>query len=114
MCGGMDAGGGVELCSRQSLVRNASEYAEELQRCIRDASEKCRVRYAGSYSDNIKANELHVHAASKNLGTKLDSIRDTKALTAEENRPKGKRKDPNDPTWLAHQTCWKCGKIGHL
>ena len=51
MCGGMDAGGGVELCSRQSLVHNASEYAEELQRCIRDALEKHGVQYTGSYSD---------------------------------------------------------------
>src|SRR5260370_39253652 len=33
MCGGMDAGGGVELCNMQSPICNASEYAEELQRC---------------------------------------------------------------------------------
>ncbi|SRR5258708_18737443 len=31
----------------------------------------------------------------------------------EENKLKGK-KDPNDPIWLAHQTCWACGKTGHL
>ncbi len=35
----------------QSPIRNASEYVEELQRCIGDALEKCGVRYAGSYSD---------------------------------------------------------------
>src|SRR5258708_9412501 len=51
-CRGMDAGGSVELCSMWSLIHNVSEYVEELQRCIRDASEKCRVRYAGLYSDN--------------------------------------------------------------
>src|SRR5258708_38344331 len=39
----------------QSLICNVSEYAEELQRCIGDALEKCRVRYAGSYSDTISA-----------------------------------------------------------
>ncbi len=26
----------------------------------------------------------------------------------------GKKKDPNDPVWLAQQTCWTCGKVGHL
>ena len=31
----------------------------------------------------------------------------------EENKSKGK-KDPNDPIWLACQTCWACGKTGHL
>ena len=43
MCGGVDAGGGAELCSMWSLIHNASEYVEELQRCFRGASEKCRV-----------------------------------------------------------------------
>src|SRR5258708_5729024 len=63
---------------------------------------------------DIEADELCARAAGENLGTKLDSICNTKALAAEENRPKGKRKDPNNPTWLACQTCWKCGKIRHL
>src|SRR5258708_6374560 len=63
---------------------------------------------------DIEADELHAHTTGKNLGTKLDSVRDPKALTMEENKSKGKRKDPNDPTWLVHQTCWKCGKTGHL
>src|SRR5258706_2096508 len=52
-CRGTDAGGGAELHSMWSPIHNASEYAEELQRCIGDASEKCGVRYAGSYSDII-------------------------------------------------------------
>src|SRR5258707_11253616 len=33
-CGGADAGGGAELHNMWSPIRNASEYAEELQRCI--------------------------------------------------------------------------------
>src|SRR5258708_5992372 len=33
-CGGTDAGGGVELHNMQSPIHNASEYAEELRRCI--------------------------------------------------------------------------------
>src|SRR5258705_12477928 len=42
-CGGADAGGDAELRNMWSPIRNASEYAEELRRCIRDALEKCRV-----------------------------------------------------------------------
>src|SRR5260221_11398704 len=38
-CGGADAGGGAELCSMQSLIRNASENAEVLWRCIREDAE---------------------------------------------------------------------------
>src|SRR5258708_26986750 len=52
-CRGADAGGSAELCNMQSPIHNASEYMEELRRCIRDASEKCRVRYAGLYSDSV-------------------------------------------------------------
>src|SRR5258706_16388497 len=50
-CGGADAGGDAELRNMWSPIRNASEYAEELRRCIGDALEKRGVRYAGSYSD---------------------------------------------------------------
>src|SRR5258705_2372205 len=39
MCGGTDAGGSVELHNMQSPIRSASEYVEELWRCIRDALE---------------------------------------------------------------------------
>src|SRR5258708_2273829 len=63
---------------------------------------------------DIEANEICAHTAGENLGTKLDSLCNPKALTIEEGRSKGKRKDPNDPTWLACQTCWRCGKISHL
>src|SRR5258708_14223437 len=38
-CGGADAGGGAELCSMQSLIHNASEYAEELRGCIGEGVE---------------------------------------------------------------------------
>ena len=38
-CGGVDAGGGAELHNMWSPICNVSEYMEELQRCIRDASE---------------------------------------------------------------------------
>src|SRR5260221_8849692 len=59
---------------------------------------------------DIEANELHACTTGESLGTKLDSVCDPKALAVKENKPKGKKKDMNDPTWLAHQTCWKCGK----
>ncbi len=43
-CGGADAGGGAELHSMQSLIHNASEYMEELWRCIGKAQgPMCRV-----------------------------------------------------------------------
>src|SRR5260221_13965795 len=50
-CRGADAGGGVELHNMWSPICNASEYMEELQRCIGDVSEKHRVQYTGLYSD---------------------------------------------------------------
>src|SRR5258708_2535796 len=53
MCVFADAGGGVELCNMRSLIHNASEYVEELQRCIGDVSEKHGVQYAGLYSDRV-------------------------------------------------------------
>src|SRR5258707_1076690 len=51
MCGGMDAGGDAELHNMWSPICNVEEYVEELQRCIGDVLEKCRVQYAGLYSD---------------------------------------------------------------
>ncbi len=39
-CRGADAGGGAELHNMQSPICNASEYTEELLRCIGDVSEK--------------------------------------------------------------------------
>src|SRR5258708_9437843 len=57
-CGGMDAGGGVELHNMWSPICNASEYTEELQRCIGGALEKCGVQYTGSYSDRVAPQSL--------------------------------------------------------
>src|SRR5258708_12670579 len=48
------------------LIRNVSEYVEEIWRCIRDASEKCRVQYAGSYSDTAP---LHSQVCKMTLTT---------------------------------------------
>ncbi len=62
---------------------------------------------------DIEANELHAWAASECLGTKLDLVCDPNVLNADDSR-KGKRKDPEDPAWLAQQTCWACGKVGHI
>src|SRR5258706_14832839 len=42
-CEGADEGGGAELCNMRSPIHNASEYTEELWRCIGDVLEKCRV-----------------------------------------------------------------------
>src|SRR5260221_1772202 len=43
-CRGVDAGGGAELHNMWSLICNASEYTEELQRCIRKVQSLiCRV-----------------------------------------------------------------------
>ena len=53
MCRGADAGGGAELHNMWSPICNASEYMEELWRCIGDALEKCGVQYTGLYSDNV-------------------------------------------------------------
>ncbi len=59
----------------------------------------------------ITSAEEHARAAGLKLGTKLDNVTDPKALTVQGDTQKGKR---NDPTWLSRQTCWTCGKTGHL
>ena len=44
MCRGTDAGGSAELRNMWGLIRNVSEYTEELQRCIGEVqSSICRV-----------------------------------------------------------------------
>ena len=53
----------------------------------------------------IEANECCAWAAGESLRTKSDSP---------QNQSHPRRQDPNDPTWLAQQTCWNCGKTGHL
>ena len=49
---------------------------------------------------DIEADELRAQAAGENLGTKLDLVDNPNALNTD-SRPKGKKKDPNDPVWLA-------------
>ncbi len=49
---------------------------------------------------DIEANELCTRAAGENLGTKLGSVYNPNALNTD-SRPRGKKKDPNDPVWLA-------------
>ena len=55
--------------------------------------------------------EDRAHAAGLRLGTKLDNIAEPKARTVQGSPHRGRR---NDPTWLAHQSCWHCSKLGHL
>ena len=62
----------------------------------------------------ITADERHVQAASENLGTKLDASHQSNALMVETRVWKVGHRDPNDPTWLSRQTCWWCGKVGHI
>ena len=63
---------------------------------------------------HITADERRVRAAGENLGTKLDASHQSNALMAETRAQKVGCRDPNDPTWLSHQMCWWCGKVGHI
>ncbi len=65
MCGGVDAGGGAELHSMQSPIHNASEYVEELWRCIGDALEM----HWKSMEFNMQGCTLtHTHISTQNRG----------------------------------------------
>lgn len=57
----------------------------------------------------IEDDESRARAAGENLGTKLDTQHYPKALAAEQGRGRMRRRDPNDPTWLARQTCRRSG-----
>ncbi len=59
----------------------------------------------------ITSAEDRAQAAGLKLGTRLDNLTDPKALTAQDNTWKGKK---SDSTWLSWQTCWACGRTGHL
>ena len=50
-------------------------------------------------------------ATGLKLGTKLDILTDPKALTVQDDTCKGRK---NDSDWVSCQTCWVCGKVGHL
>ena len=52
--------------------------------------------------------------AGEDLGTKIDTIHEPKALAANNQRGQMRQKDPNDPSWLVKQSCWSCGKMGHI
>ena len=62
----------------------------------------------------ITTDERHAQAAGENLGTKLDASHQSNALMAETQARKVGCHNPNDPTWLSHQMCWWCGKVGHI
>ena len=44
----------------------------------------------------------------------MDSTHEPKALAVDDRRGRTRRKDPNDPSWLARQSCWACGRTGHI
>src|SRR5258708_22938583 len=62
----------------------------------------------------ITNDERCAWAAGEQLGTKLDLTSEPNALTVEGRYHQAKRRDPNDPQWLAKQTCWRCSKVGHI
>ena len=49
----------------------------------------------------VEADESCAQAAGENLGMKLDAQHNLKALAAEQARGHTRRRDPNDPAWLA-------------
>ena len=62
----------------------------------------------------IKADESHAQATGENLGMKINVVHNPKALAAEQGRMHGRRRDPNDPSWVAQQMCWNCSQMGRL
>ncbi len=59
----------------------------------------------------VTSAEYWAQAAGLKLGTRLDNLTNPKALTAQDNTQKGKK---SNSTWLSQQTCWACGRTGHL
>ena len=64
--------------------------------------------------ETISNDKQRAHAAGKNLGMKLNLASEPNTLAVEGRYCQAKRRDMNDPQWLAWQTCWKCGKFGHI
>src|SRR5260370_5642305 len=58
--------------------------------------------------------EEHAWAGGENRGRKVNQSSGSNVLVVYGWNRQWKRKDPNDPQWLAHQTCWCCGKVGHI
>ena len=61
----------------------------------------------------IVADESQAQTTGESVGTKRVASTEPHALAVWTGMFKG-RKDPNDPIWLARQTCYTCGVIGHL
>ena len=61
----------------------------------------------------IVADESRARVAGESVGTKRVGSAEPQALAARAGAFRG-RKDSNDPVWLAKQTCYGCGAIGHL
>ena len=55
--------------------------------------------------------ECRAQTAGLKLGTKLDTLTEPKALMAQESHHRTRR---INPTWASQQTCWDCGKVGHI
>ncbi|SRR5258707_2886672 len=55
-----------------------------------------------------------MRATGEQLGTKLDLTTMSNTLAAQGQHHQTKKKDTSDPKWLAKQTCWRCGKLGHI
>ena len=51
--------GVVWSCTAGRVWYTMCQYVGELWRCVRDASEKCGVQYAGSYSDRSHESDFH-------------------------------------------------------
>src|SRR5260221_5585446 len=55
-----------------------------------------------------------MRGTGEQLGTKLDPTTMSNTLAVQGQHHQTKKKDTSDPKWLAKQTCWKCGKLGHI
>jgi len=60
---------------------------------------------------HVTAAKCHAQTAGLKLGNKLDTLTKPKALMAQESHHRARR---IDPTWASWQTCWNCGKVGHI
>ena len=62
----------------------------------------------------VVSDKQQAHAAGENLGTKLDVSHELNALAVKSGTKRPRRRDVNDPSWLSQQSCWWCGKMGHI
>src|SRR5260221_14735669 len=87
--------GVVWSCTAGRVWYTMCQYVEELRRCIRDASEKCGVQYAGSYSDTSQTMPHTPKPYDNILG--LD----------------GKLKPEELECWHKNKLCIVCGSSNH-